>query len=175
MNNPIEVVSSIMELEAIRNEWDAPPVLAAITHDRGNYGVFDLRVPNSVWTLGGHPTRTMTAMRSAIGVLGLPDHLEPLRSAQLAGLVLFTEGWMLHSTTKEAGEEALGYAREHFIKDHPNRIEIKAASGKVDGERFGVILPRGSAAPEILPGATAEGDVYDAIDSFFDALLGATL
>jgi hypothetical protein len=159
------LVFSVKAIESHVNEagWDQPPQYFALGRNEGVLGASTLVLPDNVY----ENTAIMLPVFVSWLNKGVPggrssrdERLESLRRRlpeNFYGVLLFDEGWVLHTgpdTPTDKREEYERAGREHTIADHPDCVE----------GRFGIAITVDGRVVTISRDRGYEPEVADSLD-----------
>lgn len=169
----LEAVVELLELEVAIDEWDAPPSLYFIMEHKEGFTTHASMLPEATWSFGnGDPKLILRVLAGGIQRFGVPP-IAGLDDGSFAGVAFIAEVWGLHATSKEEGDKHVEYAQSNRILDHSERVEAKFVTAVVDGRNMGAIHDRGSDKPIEGLEDSSEGDLFDAVRVFTEAVAAA--
>lgn len=169
----LEAIVQLLELEVAFDQWDAAPSLYFVMEHEAGFTTHTSMLPDDTWAWGnGDPKLILRALAKGVGKFGVPP-VPGLDAGRFAGVAFIAEGWGLHATSREEGDANMSYAEHNLIADHPQRVEAKFVTAVVNGKNMGAIHNRGSSAPIEGSDGSLDGDLFDAVRVFTEAMVAA--
>jgi hypothetical protein len=149
------LIFALKAIEAHINEtgWDQPPQYFALGRNDGGLGASTLVLPDNLYENTAAMLQPFVSWldKGALGGVSTREerfhHLRGCLPENFYGLILFDEGWVLHTgpdTPANKREEYERASREHTIADHPDCVEGRyGIAVTVDGRVVTISRDRG--------------------------------